>query len=222
MKDATHIAVLLDRSGSMGSVKDETISGFNYFLKEQKATGDNASFTLVQFDSESTDVMHEARPVRDVPDLNGDTYQPRGSTPLLDALGETINSTGRTLAAIPEPNRPDKVVFVVITDGEENASHKFKKVQVKEMIDHQTAKYNWQFVYLGANQDAFAEAGAIGIAKANAANYDPIYTDMAYASTSLNIANYRRTAQAAKLKYSEKQRADMVEPKPEVDEDEKP
>ncbi|MDX6402846.1 MAG: hypothetical protein QOH70_301 [Blastocatellia bacterium] len=222
MKDATHIAVLLDRSGSMGSVKDETISGFNYFLKEQKATGDNASFTLVQFDSESTDVMHEARPVRDVPDLNGDTYQPRGSTPLLDALGETINSTGRTLAAIPEPNRPDKVVFVVITDGEENASHKFKKSQVKEMIDHQTAKYNWQFVYLGANQDAFAEAGAIGIAKANAANYDPIYTDMAYASTSLNIANYRRTAQAAKLKYSEKQRADMVEPKPEVDEDEKP
>jgi Mg-chelatase subunit ChlD len=222
MKDATHIVVLLDRSGSMGSVKDETISGFNYFLKEQKATGDNASFTLVQFDSESTDVVHEARPLRDVPDLNGDTYEPRGSTPLLDALGETINSTGRTLAAMPEPNRPDKVVFVVITDGEENASHKFKKSQVKEMIDHQTAKYNWQFVYLGANQDAFAEAGAIGIARANAANYDSVYTGMAYASTSLNIANYRRTAQPAKLKYSEKQRADMVEPKPEADEDEKP
>jgi hypothetical protein len=92
---------------------------------------------------------------------------------------------------------------------------------VKEMIDHQTAKYNWQFVYLGANQDAFAEAGAIGIAKANAANYDSVYTDMAYASTSLNIANYRRTAQPTSLKYSEKQRADMVEPKPEVDEDEK-
>ena len=158
--------------GINGAVKDETISGFNYFLKEQKAAGDNASFTLVQFDSESTDVVHEARPVRDVPDLNGDTYQPRGSTPLLDALGETINSTGRTLAAIPETNRPDKVVFVVITDGEENASHKFTKSQVKEMIDHQTEKYNWQFIYLGANQDAFAEAGAVGIAMANAANYD--------------------------------------------------
>jgi len=153
MKDATHIAVLLDRSGSMEAVKDETISGFNYFLKEQKAAGDNASFTLVQFDSQSTDVVHEARPVRDVPNLNGDTYQPRGSTPLLDALGETINSTGRTLAAIPDPNRPDKVVFVVITDGEENASHKFTKSQVKEMIGHQTEKYNWQFIYLGANQE---------------------------------------------------------------------
>src|SRR5260370_41226881 len=131
MRDATHIAVLLDRSGSMGVVQDETISGFNYFLKEQKAAGDNATFTLVQFDSESTDVVHEARQVRDVPDLNQDTYQPRGSTPLLDALGQTINSTGRTLAAIPDTNRPYKVLFVVITDGRANASHKFTKSQAK-------------------------------------------------------------------------------------------
>jgi len=219
MKDATHIAVLLDRSGSMGSVKDETISGFNYFLKEQKAAGANASFTLVQFDSESTDVVHEARPVLEVPDLNGDTYQPRGSTPLLDALGATINSTGRTLAAIPETNRPDKVVFVVITDGEENASHKFTKSQVKEMIDHQSEKYNWQFIYLGANQDAFAEAGALGIAMANAANFDADRIPMAYAGTAVNVARYRRTAQAASLNYSDKQRADML--KPEVGEDKK-
>jgi Mg-chelatase subunit ChlD len=219
MKDATHIAVLLDRSGSMQAVKDETISGFNYFLKEQKAAGDNASFTLVQFDSESTDVVHEARPVRDVPNLNGDTYQPRGSTPLLDALGETINSTGRTLAAIPDTNRPDKVVFVVITDGEENASHKFTKSQVKEMIDHQTEKYNWQFIYLGANQDAFAEAGAVGIAMATAANFDADRMEMAFAGTSVNVARYRRTGQAASLNYSDEQRADMV--KPEVDKDKK-
>ena len=219
MKDATHIAVLLDRSGSMEAVKDETISGFNYFLKEQKAAGDNASFTLVQFDSQSTDVVHEARPVRDVPNLNGDTYQPRGSTPLLDALGETINSTGRTLAAIPDPNRPDKVVFVVITDGEENASHKFTKSQVKEMIGHQTEKYNWQFIYLGANQDAFAEAGAVGIAMATAANFDADRMEMAFAGTAVNVARYRRTGLAASLKYSDKQRADMVQP--EVDEDKK-
>jgi Mg-chelatase subunit ChlD len=212
MKDATHIAILLDRSGSMGVVKDETISGFNYFLKEQKAAGDNASLTLVQFDSESTDVVHEARPVLDVPDLNGNTYQPRGSTPLLDALGATINTTGRTLAAIPETNRPDKVVFVIITDGEENASHKFTKTQVKEMINHQSEKYNWQFIYLGANQDAFAEAGALGIAMANAANFDADRIPMAYAGTAINVARYRRTAQAASLNYSDTQRADMVKP----------
>jgi len=210
MKDATHIAVLLDRSGSMGAVKDETISGFNYFLQEQKAAGDNASFTLVQFDSESTDVVHEARPVRDVPDLNQDTYQPRGSTPLLDALGSTISSTGKTLAAIPEANRPNKVVFVIITDGEENASHKFTKNQVKEMIDHQTEKYNWQFIFLGANQDAFAEAGAVGIAMAQAANYAPAHTRMAFRGTSANVANYRRTGMAASLEYSDEQRDRMV------------
>lgn len=219
MKDATHISVLLDRSGSMEAVKDETISGFNHFLKEQKAVGANAWFTLVQFDSESTDVVHEAKPVRDVPNLNGDTYQPRGSTPLLDALGQTIDSTGRSLAAIPETNRPDKVVFVVITDGQENASHKFTKSKVKEMINHQMEKYNWQFIYLGANQDAFAEAGAVGIAMGTAANFDADRMPMAYAATSINIANYRRTARASSLNYSEEQRADMV--KPEADEDNK-
>jgi len=212
MKDATHIAVLLDRSGSMGAVKDETISGFNYFLQEQKAVGDNAFFTLVQFDSQSTDMVHEARPVRDVPDLNQDSYQPRGSTPLLDALGETINRTGKTLAAIPEANRPDKVVFVVITDGEENASHRFTKTQVKEMIEHQTTKYNWQFVYLGANQNAFAEAGGVGISMAHAANFDSDRMEMAYYGTSANVAKYRRTRDVSSLRYSDKQRADMVKP----------
>jgi Mg-chelatase subunit ChlD len=209
MKDATHISVLLDRSGSMGAVKDETITGFNYFLKEQKAAGDNATFTLVQFDSESTDVIHEARQIREVPDLNQDTYLPRGSTPLLDALGQTIISTGKTLAGIPEPNRPDKVVFVVITDGEENASHQFTKARVKEMIDHQTAKYNWKFIYLGANQDAFAEAGSVGIAMATAANYSPMYTDMAFIGTSANVASYRRSGRSEVLHYSKEQRKRM-------------
>ena len=212
MKDATHISVLLDRSGSMGVVKDETITGFNYFLKEQKDAGDNATFTLVQFDSESTDVVHEARQIREVPDLNQDTYLPRGSTPLLDALGQTIISTGKTLAGIPESNRPDKVVFVVITDGEENASHQFTKARVKEMIDHQTGKYNWKFIFLGANQDAFAEAGSVGIARAMAANYSPAHTKVAFVGTSANVASYRRSGRSEALHYSEEQRQRMVKP----------
>jgi Mg-chelatase subunit ChlD len=219
MKDATHIAVLLDRSGSMGSVKDETISGFNYFLKEQKKAGDNASLTLVQFDSESTDVVHEARPIRDVPDLNEDTYQPRGSTPLLDALGQTITDTGKTLAVIPEAKRPNKVVFVVITDGQENASHRFTKTRVKEMIDHQTEKYKWQFVYLGANQDAFAEAGAVGIAMAKAANFNVDRMEMAYMVTSANVASYRSSGRASSLDYSDEQRAKMVNPEEKEEQD---
>jgi len=215
MKDATHISVLLDRSGSMGTVKDETITGFNYFLKEQKDAGDNATFTLVQFDSESTDVVHEARQIREVPDLNQDTYLPRGSTPLLDALGQTIISTGKTLAGIPESNRPDKVVFVVITDGEENASHQFTKARVKEMIDHQTGKYNWKFIFLGANQDAFAEAGSVGIARAMVANYSPAHTKVAFAGTSANVASYRRSGRSEALHYSEEQRERMVKPEEE-------
>jgi Mg-chelatase subunit ChlD len=211
VKDATHIAVLLDRSGSMGDIKDDAIGGFNCFLKEQKAAGANATLTLVQFDTESTDVVHESMPILEVPDLNHQTFQPRGGTPLLDALGQTIDSTGRALAAIPEANRPNKVVFVVITDGQENSSHRHTKASVKEKIDHQSGRYNWQFVFLGANQDAFDEAGAVGIAMGNAANFSPARMQVAFAATAANVASYRRSGNAAQLAYSEDQRAEMLE-----------
>ena len=211
MKDSTHIAVLLDRSGSMGDIKDDAIGGFNCFLKEQKAAGANATLTLVQFDTESTDVVHESMPILEVPDLNHQTFQPRGGTPLLDALGQTIDSTGRALAAIPEANRPNKVVFVVITDGQENSSHQHTKASVKERIDRQSSQYNWQFVFLGANQDAFDEAGAVGIAMGNAANFAPARMQAAFAATAANVASYRRSGNAAKLAYSEDQRAEMLE-----------
>jgi len=194
----------------MGDIKDDAIGGFNCFLKEQKAAGANATLTLVQFDTESTDVVHESMPILEVPDLNHQTFQPRGGTPLLDALGQTIDSTGRALAAIPEANRPNKVVFVVITDGQENSSHQHTKTSVKEKIDHQSGQYNWQFVFLGANQDAFDEAGAVGIAMSNAANFAPARMQVAFAATAANVASYRRSGNAAKLAYSEDQRAEML------------
>ena len=195
----------------MGDIKDDAIGGFNCFLKEQKAAGANATLTLVQFDTESTDVVHESMPILEVPDLNHQTFQPRGGTPLLDALGQTIDSTGRALAAIPEANRPNKVVFVVITDGQENSSHQHTKASVKERIDHQSSHYNWQFVFLGANQDAFDEAGAVGIAMGNAANFAPARMQAAFAATAANVASYRRSGNAAKLAYSDDQRAEMLE-----------
>lgn len=211
MKDATYISVLLDRSGSMQSVKDETISGFNHFLKEQKAVGDNASLTLVQFDTASVDVMHENVPIKNIPDLTGDSYSPRGGTPLLDALGEAITNTGNTLAAIPEDKRPDKVVFVVITDGQENSSHKFSKAKIKEMVEHQTNSYKWMFVYLGANQDAFTEAARMGINPATTSNYVTARMDSAFAATSANLATARRTRNLGAMAYSSQQRAEMNE-----------
>lgn len=210
MKDATHITVLLDRSGSMESVKDETISGYNAFVKEQQEAGDNASLTLVQFDSAGIDTLQEFTPIKAVPSLNGDTFQPRGMTPLLDALGQTVDSTGKALAAIPEANRPDKIVFVIITDGQENASHKFSKTRIKEMIEHQSNAYKWQFVYLGANQDAFTEAQNMGIPAAAAANYVGAATADAFAVASSNVGSYRKTARAASLNFSKPQRARMM------------
>ena len=215
MKDVTHIAVLLDRSGSMESIKDETISGFNYFLKEQKENGANAYLTLVQFDTQSTDVVEENTPIVSVQSLNPQTYQPRGGTPLLDALGDTINSTGNTLKNIPESGRPDKIVFVIITDGEENSSHRYSRVKIKEMIEHQSDVYDWQFVYLGANQDAFAEAGGMGIAADNTANYLRVNTAAAFAAASTNVASYRSTGDSASLKYSGKQRTRLTKQQPE-------
>jgi len=212
MKDETYITVLLDRSGSMQSVKEDTIGGFNQFIGEQKKAGDNALLTLVQFDTGGIDVVHESKPIKEVPDLTDSTYQPRGGTPLLDALGQTIHSAGRALAAIPEMNRPDKVVFVIITDGQENSSTEHSKADVKQLIEQQTNKYNWQFVYLGANQDAFDEAGQIGIASAAAANYVGAATADAFAVASSNVGNYRKTARAQSLHFSHGQRARMMKP----------
>jgi hypothetical protein len=196
----------------MESVKDETISGYNAFIREQKEAGDNASLSLVQFDSQSIDMLQEFTPIIGVPDLDSHTFQPRGMTPLLDALGKTVNSTGKSLEAIPEANRPDKVVFVVVTDGQENASHEFDKARIKAMIEHQTNVYQWSFVYLGANQDAFTEAAHIGIQMDNAADFAPAAAAAAFAVASSNVADYRRTGQRSSLNYSAPQRARMMKP----------
>ncbi len=109
---------------------------------------------------------------------------------------------------------------MVITDGEENASHQFTKARVKEMIDHQTGKYNWKFIYLGANQDAFAEAGAVGIPMSTAANYAAARLQVAFAGTSANVASYRRSGRAASLEYSDDQREEMVNPEEPEDKEE--
>ncbi len=118
-------------------------------------SNDNAFLTLVQFDSVGIDTVLESKPIRDVPALSEATYEPRGGTPLLDALGQTINRTGSALSAIPESVRPDKVVFVIITDGQENASQTFTKEQIQGMIELQEGTYKWNFVYLGANVNSF-------------------------------------------------------------------
>jgi len=126
-----HIAVILDRTGSMESIRDDTIGGFNAFLNEQKQQPGKATLTLVQFDSQDPyEVIHQVKTIQEVSELTRETYVPRASTPLLDAIGRGINDLEKSVADMKEGDRPSKVVFVVITDGQENASREFRRDQI--------------------------------------------------------------------------------------------
>jgi hypothetical protein len=157
------ITVVLDRSGSMGPVVDDTIGGFNRFLQDQQAAPGRATLTLVQFDHEY-EFVHQGKPVGEVPPLDRNTYGPRGSTALLDAVGRAIQETGARLEAMPEGSRPGKVIFVILTDGMENASREFTRDRINQMISHQREVYSWDFLFLGANQNAIHAGAQIGIA----------------------------------------------------------
>ena len=165
--DLTDITLILDSSGSMESCRSDAEGGLNNFIEEQKGQPGDALFTLVKF-STGYDFEHKAVPIGQVSKV---VLRPSGGTALLDAVGRGIIEAGQRLAAMPEEQRPGLVVFVILTDGEENSSRVFKKETVRKMIEEQTRVYSWQFVFLGANQDAFAEAGGIGIAPATCANY---------------------------------------------------
>jgi uncharacterized protein YegL len=155
----TEIAFILDRSGSMESMTNAAISGFNEFLKAQQATVDDhgqpipATFTLILFDHEYLPV-HNRQNIQTARPLTLDTYVPRGNTALLDAIGRTIDHIGQELAATPEADRPAKVIIAILTDGEENSSRHFSMEDINQRITHQTEKYQWEFMFLGANQDA--------------------------------------------------------------------
>ncbi|MDE2100468.1 MAG: VWA domain-containing protein [Patescibacteria group bacterium] len=155
----TEIVIVLDRSGSMASIAKDMAGGLDTFFEEQKKEPGKALVTLAQFD-DKYEVIYSGVDLREVPKTK---LEPRGWTALLDAVGKTINEVGSRLAATPEEKRPGKVLFLIITDGYENRSTEFTKKQVKDMIEHQTSKYSWQFVYLGANQDSFTEGLALGI-----------------------------------------------------------
>lgn len=192
-KGYTHIAVVLDRSGSMSSIKTDTIGGFNEFLKGQKAVPGQATLTLAQFDHEY-DVLFDMADLQSVPELTDETFVPRGATALWDAIGRTIVGEGEKLKTLPEGERPEKVIFVIVTDGEENSSQEYRDSSaINAKIEHQRAVYGWEFIFLGANQDAVATARRLGIQAQHSLTYVANATGVtdAYASVSRNIANYR-------------------------------
>lgn len=166
----TSINVIIDQSGSMGHLTQDTIGSFNTFLSEQKLVPGEAVVTLTTFNNESN-VVHNFVKLASVPDLDKRTYSPRGGTALLDAMGETINSVGAKLAAMPEDERPSKVIFLIITDGEENSSRTFTKEQIKSMVEHQSQVYSWEFSFYGSSMDQIHGAQSLGISSTNTNQY---------------------------------------------------
>jgi uncharacterized protein YegL len=205
----TLIAIILDESGSMQNVIDDTIGGFNTFIESQrKVTTDEAFITLTTF-ADAPHVVFSTKPLAAVEPISKETYVPGGNTALYDAIGETIERVGKELAAQPEDDRPGNVVVCVMTDGHENASRDFLASNVKEMIEHQQSKYNWQFIFIGANQDAILTGGRLGIAATNSLTYAGTKgsTRSTIDSLSANVGAYRSSGgQTRSLHFTKAQR----------------
>lgn len=190
--DLTDITLVVDRSGSMEEVREDAEGGVNAFISQQAKEPGEALLTLVQFDTEY-EFLHTGVPIQNAPKYE---LVPRGMTALLDAVGRAMNETGERLAKMAEPDRPGLVIFVVMTDGQENSSKEFNKSQIKEMIERQQNNYDWHFTFLGANQDAFTEAGGMGIHAAGVADYAADKVAAAYMATGGKVARMRAQLRA--------------------------
>ena len=169
-KERTEIVVLMDASGSMHSIREDAVGGFNAFVEDQKKESGEANLTVTFFDSNRYAKWQDGIHLQACPAL-GEEYQPGASTPLLDATGRTIEELGVRLSGLDDAERPGKVMVIILTDGHENSSRHFTKEQVKGLIRQQEDAYKWEFVYLGANVDAFAEGAEMGFRAQNIAGY---------------------------------------------------
>jgi hypothetical protein len=204
----THLSVILDRTGSMESIRDDTIGGFNAFLDEQKKQPGEATLSLVQFDTRDPfEVIHDFKPIGNVPGLTRETYVPRASTPLLDAVGRGINDLEARLAKLPAKKRPGKVVVVIVTDGQENSSREFNKDQIEKMIKEHEEKDGWQFVFLSADLGAFQDAHGYGIRMGKRIFFDKsaMGTGRVWASVSTRVSQYRQGG-AAEVEFKQEDR----------------
>jgi uncharacterized protein YegL len=182
----TLVNVILDRSGSMSQGRLETISGYNHYIKDLKSdTGNKYSVSLTQFDQNQgpeLTVTYKDKPLAEVPDLTTATYEPRGGTPLYDAIGKCVD------AVVPNGR---SILTVIITDGEENSSQEYTKDTVKALIKQKESE-GWKFVFLGADIDSYAVGGAVAVAASATANYGKAYTGATYASLGRATKDYRQ------------------------------
>lgn len=182
----TQIAVVLDRSGSMDSVITPTINNFNEFVRQQHAVPGSARLRLAQFDHEY-ELLYD-KPIGEVEKLTEETFRPRGNTALLDAIGRTIDSLGDSLAAMPEEERPGKVIVLILTDGQENYSSLYSRQKIRAMIRHQREKYSWEFIFMGTTWSSVLDAKSYGICT------DSIFMGhVADTKSMLRISNHTRS-----------------------------
>lgn len=170
-KGLTELVFILDRSGSMRGLESDTIGGYDAMLEKQKKEPGEAIITTVLFD-DRYEVLHDRIDIRGIESMSDREYFVRGSTALLDAVGITINRIVNVQKHTAEDEHAEHILFVIITDGMENASREFSYKKVRSMIEHQKSKYGWEFIFLGANIDAISTAERFGIEKDRAANYN--------------------------------------------------
>ena len=194
-QNVTEIVFILDRSGSMAGLEKDTIGGFNAMIEKQKKEPGQALISTVLFDN-STQVIHDRVPLERMEPLTEKEYFVRGCTALLDAVGGAIHHIGNVHKYAREEDRPEKTLFVITTDGMENASRLYSYDRVKTMIQRQQKKYGWAFLFLGANIDAAREAGRFGIRPECAADYhaDSRGTEVIYASVCEAVHQVRSSA----------------------------
>lgn len=211
----THLYFLLDRSGSMHSIRTDTMGGFDAFIEEQRSAPGRCRVTLAQFDH-AYDEVYAGRDLADVPPLE---LTPRGSTALLDALGRLIATSGERLAALPEDQRPGTVIVGVMTDGLENASREWSHPRIKALIEQQTREYGWQFLYLGADEDAIEEGAKMGFTAERSMTYSRGKARESMVHLSANVHAYRTAVVAGAapaaarelMDFKEDQRTDVAE-----------
>ena len=191
-KNLTEIVFILDRSGSMAGLEDDTIGGFNGMIAQQQKEAGEALVSTILFDN-YTEVIHDRVDIQQVAPLTRSDYYVRGCTALLDAVGKSIRHIRNIHKYAREEDRPEKTLFVITTDGMENASREYTYDRVRKMIEHQQEKYGWEFLFLGANIDAAKEAARFGIQADRAANYhaDHQGTAVVYEAVSQAVCSVR-------------------------------
>ena len=205
----TDITLVVDRSGSMEQIREDAEGGVNTFISEQGKEPGEALLTLVQFDTEY-EFLHKGMPIQQVPKYE---LIPRGMTALLDAMGKAINETGERLAKMDEGDRPGLVIFVVMTDGQENSSREFTKTQLKKMIERQQNEFDWHFTFVGANQDSFTEARGMGIHTDGVANYAMDKVAATYKATGRKVSRMRAqrsSGETVKNYFTNEEKEEMI------------